>query len=175
MTLLYDMAGNDVTFATVTTTGNATIAGNLVVTGSTTSTPKTVSVTTATLAPTAAQSGTAFILNRLAGSTITLPVPVVGTRYSFYIGTVNTSVAYKIITDAATTFLAGGVYVDKSLTITRYDGDGSTHVSFNMNGTTTGGLSKGDYVTFTCISSTLWVVEGTYTASGTLATPFATS
>lgn len=175
MTLLYDMAGNDVTFATVTTTGNATVGGNLTVTGTTSSSPKTVSVTAATLAPTSAQTGTMFMLNRLAGSTITLPVPVIGTRFSFYVGTVNTSVAYKIITDAATTFLTGGVYVDKSLTITRYDGDGSTHVSFNWNGTTTGGLTKGDYVTFTCIGATLWTVEGTCTASGTLATPFATS
>lgn len=135
----------------------------------------TVSLTAATYAPTTSQAGAVFIFNRAAGTTVTLPAPVVGTTYTFAIGTVATSNAQKIITDAGTTFLLGGIYFDKSLTITRYDGNGSTHVSLNLNGTTTGGATIGDIFHLTCVSATEWSVEGTVTASGTLATPFATS
>lgn len=131
---------------------------------------------TASATLTAAQSGTIITLNALAGLTVTLPTPALGLKYTFIIGTVNTSNKYKVITGTpASQFLAGGIYIDKSLTITRYDGDGSTMVSVNLNGTTTGGASIGDAITFTGISSTLWSVGGTVTASGTLATPFATS
>lgn len=133
------------------------------------------SITTATYAPTAAQSGTTFILNRLAGSTITLPAPVIGIVYNFVIGVVNTSVAYKIITDATTTYLSGGVYFDKALTITRYDANGTTIRSLNLNATTTGGLGVGDSFQLVCCSATQWSIQGTTQASGTLATPFATS
>lgn len=135
-----------------------------------------VDATSATLALTAAQSGTTVALDRAAGVTVTLPTPALGLKYTFIVATVPTSNKHKIITGTPTSqFLAGGVFFDKSLTITRYDGDGSTAVSLNLNGTTTGGLSIGDKVTFTGVSSTIWSVDGIVTASGTLATPFATS
>lgn len=131
-------------------------------------------VTAATLAPTAAQSGTKYMLNVLTGTTVTLPAPVVGLTYSFYSILAPTSNAYKVITSAGSVFLTGGIFTDKTLTITRYDADGSTILSLNWNGTTTGGI-VGSYATFTCISATEWLVEGVQVASGTLATPFATS
>lgn len=134
-----------------------------------------VSLTAATYAPTALQSGATLVFNRAAGTTVTLPTPVIGTSYTFVVGTVATSNAQKIITSAGTIFLLGGLYFDKSLTITRYDGNGSTHISVNLNGTTTGGATIGDTFTITCVSATEWSVSGTVTASGTLATPFATS
>lgn len=132
-------------------------------------------ITGATLAPTAAQSGTTFVLSRLAGVTVTLPAPAVGLKYTFVVGGVPTSNAHKVITSAGTVFLLGGVYIDKALTITRYDADGSTIVSINLNGTTTGGLTIGDQFDVICVSATEWTVAGTLTASGTLATPFATT
>lgn len=135
----------------------------------------TTNLTAATAAPTASQSGGVFIFNRAAGTTVTLPTPVVGVTYTFIVGTVATSNAHKIITNAGTVFLEGGLYFDKALTITRYDGNGSTHISVNLNGTTTGGATIGDIFHVTCVSATEWTVEGTVTASGTLATPFATT
>jgi hypothetical protein len=134
----------------------------------------TVNLTAATATLTTAQSGTVFTFNRAAGTTVTLPAAVVGTTYIFVIGTVATSNAQKVITPASV-FLAGGINIDKSLTVTRYAADGSTIRSINLNGTTTGGATVGDIFTITCTSSTLWTVSGTVTASGTLATPFATS
>lgn len=134
-----------------------------------------VSITTSTYAPTAAQSGSVFILSRLAGSTITLPVPVVGTIYDFSVGIINTSNSYKIITDAATTFLSGGILFDKALTVTRYEANGTTIRSLNFNGSTTGGAGIGDAFTLIAVSATQWSIQGMTLATGTLATPFATS
>jgi len=173
-----NLSSNAIECQDLDASGNMTVAGNLTVTGTLTNTgaaPRILTANAATLAPTAVQSGSTIILSRLAGSTITLPAPVVGLSFDFVVGIVNTSVAYKVITDASTTFLAGGVYIDKALAITRYDADGSTIRSINLNGTTTGGLTVGDYFRLKCITATQWSIEGTLSASGTLATPFATS
>lgn len=133
------------------------------------------SVTTATLAPTADQSGTVFLLNRAAGITITLPAPVVGLQYTFVVQTAVTSNDYGMDTDAATTFLLGVIQqvIAASATSEGQVGNGTSHVSLNMNGTTTGGLA-GSYHKVRAVSSTVWQVEGIHVGSGTLATGFAT-
>lgn len=166
-----DMCGDDLYVNTIYT-GNAT-PGSLTQTVG--NNQGAINVTAATLTLTAAQSGSTIILNRAAGCTITLPAAVVGANFTFVVGTVTTSNAHKVITSAGTVFLAGGLFFDKALTVTRYAADGSTIVSVNLNGTTTGGTAIGDLFTVDCTTSTIWNVSGTVTASGTLATPFATS
>jgi hypothetical protein len=154
---------------------NALYTGNTLP-GQVSQSSKGVSITAATVTATQGQAGSMFIFNSTAGTTVTLPPPVIGTSFSFVIGTVPTTGTDKVITNAGTVFLTGGLYIDKALTITRYDANGTTIVSVNLNGTTTGGASVGDKFTVTCISATEWTVaDGTVTASGTLATPFATS
>ena len=76
---------------------NASIGGTLAVTGATSLSSTLVgqlfpvtSVTDSTLAPTAAQSGTIFSLNRAAGITVTLPAASAGIFYEFHIGTTFT-------------------------------------------------------------------------------------
>ncbi|HEY2810557.1 MAG TPA: hypothetical protein VGJ00_04110 [Rhabdochlamydiaceae bacterium] len=138
----------------------------------------TITVTANTLLPSGANANVVF--NTLTGATVTLPSPAkcpIGTRFDFFVGVVNTSNTYKVITDAATTFLAGGVYMDKALTVTRYAANGSTIRSINLAGSaqTTGGGTVGDYFKCVLISPTQWHIEGTLSATGTLATPFATS
>jgi len=130
----------------------------------------------ATYAPTAAQSGTAFLLNRAAGTTVTLPSPVAGLKYTFVVTTSVTSNSYKIITSAGTVFLQGTILVTKAADGTNLAtfGDGATHVAVTMNGTTTGGLI-GTRLAFECVSATEWEVTGFDSGSGTIATPFATS
>jgi hypothetical protein len=137
--------------------------------------PNVIDATAATLTLTAQNNNATVLLDRAAGVTVTLPSPVPGQRFRFIVATVTTSNAHKIITSAGTIFISGGLYFDKALTITRYDGNTSTLVSINLNGTTTGGLTIGDVFDLTCVSATVWTAEGTVTASGTLATPFATS
>lgn len=116
------------------------------------------------------------ILNRAAGTVVTLPLAVPGLTYDFVVTTSVTSNAFKVITGAATEFLIGGytnVDTGSSNAVAVFTGNGSTHVSVNMNGTTTGGL-VGTVLRFTCLSNTRWLVEGMNMASGA-ATAFATS
>ena len=128
--------------------------------------------TGATVTLTAAQSGSLILLDKSGGVTVTLPAAVAGTWFTFAVKV--TSTANKIITAVSTTFLQGGLFFDKALTITRYDGNGTSHISLNFNGTTTGGIA-GDVFQMYCLSATEWNVSGTVAASGTLATPFATT
>lgn len=125
----------------------------------------------------AEESGALCLLDRAAGVVYTLPAPAEGMQFEFAPSVAVTSNAYKIITNAATVFLVGGV-ISGNLTIAAsgdiFQANGSTHVAISMNGTDTGGLVGGK-LRFTCLSSTLWYVEGLIVGSGTNADPFATS
>lgn len=123
------------------------------------------------------ESGALCLFDRAAGNVFTLPAPVEGMQFEFSTTVAVTSNAAKVITNSASVFLIGSI-MGGSLTVADsgdvFQGDGSTHVSVSMNGSTTGGLVGGS-IKFTAISSTQWLVEGDYVGSGTLATPFATS
>lgn len=132
---------------------------------------------TAAATLTAAQSGSTFLLDAAAGFTLNLPVPVVGIDYTFIVKTAVTSNAYKILSDASTTFLGGQLDVVVAAGTAKYFfADGTTIRSINLNGTTTGGVAANNSrFTIRCVSSTMWVVDGLVEGSGTVATPFATS
>lgn len=131
----------------------------------------------ATRTLTASESGSLCLLDSATGVVYTLPSPVVGMRFEFLATVDVTSNAYKVITDAATTFLVGGVIMG-DVTVAQsgdyFEADGTTIVALSANGSTTGGL-LGERYQVTCISSTQWVIEGVCHGAGTLATPFATS
>lgn len=124
---------------------------------------------------TADQSGALVLQDTAAGSTVTLPAPVVGMQFEIITTTSVTSNSHVINTDAATTFITGGI--DSTSTAVAEGGDtfvadGTSHVTLTSNGSTTGGL-KGSAYRFTCISSTVWACTGVMAGTGTLATPFA--
>ena len=135
----------------------------------------------ATVALTAAQSGSIALFDRAAGIVFTLPAPEIGLRYKFFVQTTITSNAAKIITSAATVYLLGNV-LSNTVAATpsandgpkTFAGNGTTHVAISMSGTTTGGII-GTWIECECISATLWAVRGVVCASGVIATPFATS
>lgn len=131
-----------------------------------------------TVAPTANQSGALIHVNKTDGVTITLPAPSVGLTYDIVVTASTASGDTKIITDASTTFLVGTVLMFDTDTLTDplsvATANGSTHVACTMSGTTTGGR-LGTRLRFTCVSATLWAVEGIIHHSGNVATPFATS
>jgi hypothetical protein len=139
------------------------------------SNPNVIDANGATLLLTSQNNGATVLLDRAAGCTVTLPAPAAGLNFTFVVKVVPTSTAYKIITSAGTIFITGGLNFDKALTVTRYDGNATSIVSINLNGTTTGGAAIGDTFTLSCVTPTLWTASGTVMASGTLATPFATS
>jgi hypothetical protein len=123
------------------------------------------------------ESGSLCLFDRAAGIVYTLPTASAGTYFDFMVTTSVTSNAAKVITGAGTEFLIGGytnVDTDTSNAVAAFDGNGSSHVSVSMNGTTTGGL-LGTQLRFTCLSSTRWAVSGIVRGSGTVATAFAAS
>lgn len=131
----------------------------------------------ATYTLTSAESGALCLLDRAAGVVYTLPTPQVGCTFEFLATVAVTSNAYKVITNAATTFLVGGAIMGDVTIATSgdyFEADGTTHVAISANGSTTGGL-LGEKYRVTCISATQWVIEGVLHGAGTLATPFATS
>ena len=119
-----------------------------------------------------------------AGILYTLPAPVVGLQYTFVSTVLQTGGAIKIITDAGTTLLTGAIQMYSGEKVTPSSTLGpfqfnspaaSSFISFNMNGTTTGG-GIGTTVNFLCVSATAWLVTGAVVSpSGSLATPFANS
>lgn len=149
--------------------------GSINATGTVNALTAIVDVTTATATLTSTQSGSAILLDRAAGSTITLPADAVGLTYTFVVATTVTSTSYKVIIATASSFFTGAINVPVAAgTAKLFYGDGSTLLSVNLNGTTTGGL-QGGWFTVTCLKSGLWLAEGDIEGSGTVATPFATS
>lgn len=131
----------------------------------------------ATVTLTAGESGTTQIFDRAAGIVFTLPVPMPGMVFDFFVRTSITSNAAKVITNSASVFLQGSLInidTDTSNAVAAWTADGTTIRSISANGTTTGGL-LGTWFRFTAVSSTIWLVTGIDQGSGTVATPFATS
>lgn len=125
----------------------------------------------------AEQSGALVLLGVAAGATLTLPAPSEGMQFTVGISVTRTSNSYKIITDAATTFLLGAVMAGDGTIATSgdvFEANGTTIVAVTMDGDTKGGFI-GSTLRFTCINSTQWYVEGLLIGTGTMATPFATS
>lgn len=125
----------------------------------------------------AGESGALCLLDRAAGVVYTLPAPTEGMQFEFLATVAVTSNAYKVITNAATVFLLGGVIMG-DVTVAQsgdyFEADGATHVALSANGSTTGGLLGERYIV-TAISTTQWAIHGVCHGAGTLATPFATS
>lgn len=133
-----------------------------------------ISVTAATLTVTAAShQGATLVLNRAAGTTVTLPAATgSGFKYTFVVGTTVTSNS-DIIKVANSSDVMTGVAINAA------DG-GDTAVMFEtaaasdtitLNGTTTGGV-KGDRVEVEDIAANLYYVRVVGSATGTEATPF---
>jgi hypothetical protein len=125
----------------------------------------------------AEESGALCLLDRAAGVVYTLPAPVAGMQFEFLATVAVTSNAYKVITNAASVFLLGGIIMG-DVTVAQsgdyFEADGTSHVALSAAGSTTGGLLGERYIV-TAISATQWVINGVCHGAGTLATPFATS
>ena len=114
-----------------------------------------------------------------AGSALTFTLPAAtgsGATYKFVVSVVNTS--NYIITCGSGLFYGQMLANSTSdaavtqFTIMSYLPDLSNDIIFTLNGTTTGGVRVGDYVTVQDIASDTWWIDGLITQSGTEATPF---
>lgn len=166
----------------IVTTSTITAAG-IVNTG--TSTGGKVAVTASggtTRTLTAANSGSVNLFDSAAGIAYTLPAPVVGLSYRFIWTVTQTTSAHQVITDAGTTFLLGGVSMFSATDVTPsatlgpkfFAANGTNHVKYTSNATTTGS-AIGSWLQLICLSSTQWFVYGSVDSpSGSIATPFST-
>lgn len=134
----------------------------------------TISGSGATVTLTAAQSGSLCYFDRAGGIVFTLPVPQVGLYFDFVTTVTITGGAAEVDTDTAATKMLGLVLVsvDTATAPIACFGNGTSHVKIASNGTTTGGI-KGSWYRCTCVSSTVWQVQGILAGSGSVATPFA--
>ncbi len=164
-------AASGVTTATITpaTAGNGTAIQVPVIPGTAFASPTAL---------TAAQSGSICLLNAATGNVFTLPAATAantGVRYRFIQTATVTSNSASI--NAATSsdlFVAGGnIFQTKAATDgVLYSPNGSSNYQYTANGSTTGGII-GDIIEVVCLGLNKWLVNGTQSASGTVATPFA--
>ena len=121
----------------------------------------------------ASESGSLVLFDLAAGIVYTLPAPEVGLFFDFCVSVTGTG-SYSIDTDAATSFIGGGI-AGQSTTAGGGDAFPATiesTVSIDLDATEAG-EDVGGYFTMVAISSTEWVVGGITFGSGTLITPFA--
>lgn len=144
--------------------------------------PRKRQVLSAAQTLTVAQSGSLCLWNAAAGFTYTLPTLTgddVGVWYDFQVTVSATSVAHKVIAGAAQYLI--GVLHQGILDTTpganpgpKIFAAGATDIAVSMAGTTTGGLI-GTRIRLEAATGATWAVSGIVVASGTIATPFATS
>lgn len=124
----------------------------------------------------ASQSGALCEFSTAAGYTYTLPACKKGLWFDFLVTINITSSAAKVITNSASEFILGAFLQipDGAAQIVAQAANGTTIRAWSGNGSTTGGLA-GDWFRLTAISDTVWAIQGIGLATGSEATPFATS
>lgn len=116
------------------------------------------------------------LLMGAAGAALTFTLPAAlgtGAKFKFRVSVVNTS-NYVIQVANSTDVMGGGVIfnVDDASNVVQGFETASTSDTITLNGTTTGGVNKGDWVELEDLAAGLWGVTGLLTGSGTEATPF---
>ena len=133
-----------------------------------------VTLTADTTITEALHEGKTCLLGEVGGNaqlTVTLPEATgSGAKYRFVVSVVNTS--NYVIAALTTDTFSGGIVMNDGATCQGFFANG-TDDKMTMNGTTTGGVTIGDWVQFEDILDTTWHVTGVISGSGTEATPFA--
>jgi hypothetical protein len=187
--LSFDASGKSGIIDIVTTNSSegVTMSGTLGVTGVLTTNSVTkglVSITATDAITLAEHAGRTLVLNAAdADSTaVTLTLPAAtgtGNVYHFIVGVVSAmTAAYKIQVADATDTIDGWIVAandvanhasNNSINIWKAASDSDT---ITLNGTTTGGVTIGDWICLTDIATNQWAVDGKLNQSGTEATPF---
>lgn len=126
----------------------------------------------------AAHEGKTIVMSGAgAARTFTLPAATGGgARYRFVVGAVNTS-GYVIKSVVGTDLMKGVILGDDGggVTAALVWAAGATDDTITLNGTTSGGVSIGDWVELEDITATAWAVRGVVQQSGAEVTPFSDS
>jgi hypothetical protein len=133
-----------------------------------------VSLTAATLTVTQElHDGKTIVVNRAAGSTITLPAASgSGAKYRFFVlATITTPSLIIKVANASDTMEGHAIQgADGGSTVNLWEA-GGTSDTITLNGTTTGGI-KGDMVEIEDIATNIFYAKVVGSATGTEATPF---
>lgn len=132
-------------------------------------------VKTAAATLTEADSGATLVFNNATGFTYTLPAAAEGLWFRIVFLTTVTSGNARVAC-ASGDFFVGTVWqgTDTTYLPAARTANGTTHLAFEGNGTTTGGFN-GDWFEAHAISGTQWLVHGLIAGSGAEATPWKTS
>lgn len=124
---------------------------------------------------TADDNGALLSFNAAAGYTITLPAAQKGLWFDVSVDTTVTSVVARLAC-ATGDFFIGTILQGQPTTFTQTarTANGSTHLAWEGNGSTTGGII-GDNMQIVAQDDTKWFIRGLNTATGSTATPFKTS
>ena len=117
-----------------------------------------------------------LILDNEGLATVTLPAATgSGGVYRFIVGTVNTS--KYVIQAAGNDTIDGNIFVNTDNASDAVIGfnPGASDSTITLNGTTSGGASVGDKITYVDIAEDQWVISGLLTASGTEINPSSTA
>jgi len=114
-------------------------------------------------------------LDTLTGSVVTLPAATgCGAKFKFIVTVLATSNSHKIQVANASDTMIGVVFeedTDSSNAVLGFAA-GATSDTITLNRTTTGSVSKGEWVTVEDVAANVWLVRGFTTVSGSPATPF---
>lgn len=134
-------------------------------------------IATLTASTTITQEGhdSKTLLMGAAGAALTFTLPAAlgtGAKFRFRVSVVNTS-NYVIQVANSTDVMAGGLIMcnDTDASVSGWETVAASD-TITLNGTTTGGVNKGDWIELEDIVSGTWAVSGVITGSGTEATPF---
>lgn len=125
----------------------------------------------------ALDDGKAIRLDTLTGSVCTLP-PALGTgaRYRFIVTVPATTNSHIIQRGVASDIMVGvimGTRVDTGNAVLGFAANGTNHNTITLNRTTTGSVSKGEWVQCEDIAPGVWFVTGMLSATGAaFASPF---
>ena len=141
-----------------------------------------VNATEATLAPTLAQSGTIFTLNRAGGITVTLPAAEAGLVYEFHVGTTFTgNMIINAASDADTLQgvvqmhdkdeVGSVVVLNENIQTSAFAIPAAADHQLVADGDTKGRFIGG-HIVYKCITDSKWSVSGHLFGDGNAATPF---
>lgn len=133
----------------------------------------------ATLTLTAADAGKTILLNALAGSVVTLPAASgTGNVFRAMVSVLATSNSHKVQVANASDIMQGaivGARVDSSNATLTFAA-GAADDTVTLNRTTTGSVTKGEWLEFEDVAANLWLVRGLLTATGSaFITPFSSA
>jgi hypothetical protein len=132
-----------------------------------------ISLTGATVTLDSSYFGRTMTLNRAGGIGATLPAATgSGAKMRFVVGTVSTT-GYVLSSAPTSDIFKGSIPTlsDGAAAVLAYAASTNSNV-ITLNGTTTGGVSVGDYVELEDVAAGVWAVRGFTTSSGTEATPY---